>query len=112
MNMRSLRLTEFGGPLVWSEEPSPDPVGAEVLLETVNCGICHSDLHIWDGYYEMGPGKRLYAKDRGLALPLTMGHEVVGRVVAKGPLADSVEVGDLRLVYPWIGCGACRACRS
>jgi alcohol dehydrogenase, propanol-preferring len=110
--MRSLQVAEFGEPLVWNERPAPEPEGAEVLLKTLSCGICHSDLHIWDGFYEMGSGKRLYAKDRGLTLPLTMGHEVVGQVVAKGPLAKSVNVGDVRLVYPWIGCGACRACRA
>ena len=74
-------------------------------------GICHSDLHIWEGYYELGGGKRLKLPDRGIKLPLTMGHENVGEVVAVGPDAKGVKVGDLRLVYPWIGCGECKVCK-
>src|SRR5204863_84470 len=45
-------------------------------------------------------------------LPLTMGHEIVGEVVALGPDAKGVKVGDRRLVYPWIGCGTCKVCQS
>jgi alcohol dehydrogenase, propanol-preferring len=110
--MRSLQITEFGAPLAWSESDTPQPTGAEVLLETVACGVCHSDLHIWEGYYDLGGGKKAYVKDRGVQLPLTLGHEVVGRVVAKGPDARGVEIGDVRLAFPWIGCGECRECRA
>ena len=59
-------------------------------------GVCHSDLHIWDGYYELGGGKRLQLLERGIKLPLTMGHENVGEVVAVGPDAKGVKVGDVR----------------
>ena len=107
--MRSLQLVEFGAPLEWREEPTPEPVGAQVLLETLATGVCHSDLHLWDGYYGDGP-TRTWVKDRGVRLPITMGHEIVGRVVAIGPEAEGVAPGDVRLVYPWIGCGACRHC--
>src|SRR4030095_14797260 len=54
-------------------------------------GVCHSDLHIWDGYYEIGGGKKLMLADRGIKLPLTMGHENVGEVVALGPEAKGVK---------------------
>jgi propanol-preferring alcohol dehydrogenase len=108
--MRSLQLTAFGEPLAWSEQPTPQPRGEEVLLETVACGVCHSDLHLWEGYYDLGGGKRSYVKDRGVTLPLTMGHEVVGRVAAVGPDVRGVEVGDVRLVFPWIACGECAHC--
>lgn len=108
--MRSLKLTDFGQPLEWSETPVPEPTGTEVLLETLACGVCHSDLHLWEGYYDLGGGRRSYVKDRGFSLPRTLGHEVVGRVVASGPEASAVAVGDTRLVYPWIGCGDCREC--
>ena len=57
-------------------------------------GVCHSDLHIWDGYYEIGGGKKLMLADRGIKLPLTMGHENVGEVVAVGPDAKDVKVGE------------------
>ncbi len=110
--MRSLQLIEYGQPLEWREQPTPEPQGREVLLETVAAGVCHSDLHFWEGYYELGGGKRTYVKDRGVTLPLTLGHEIVGRVVAKGPDATGVEDGDVRLVYPWIGCGECRHCQA
>jgi D-arabinose 1-dehydrogenase-like Zn-dependent alcohol dehydrogenase len=74
-------------------------------------GVCHSDLHIWDGYYEIGGGKKLMLADRGIKLPLTMGHENVGEVVALGPDAKGVKVGDVRLVNPWMGCGECKVCQ-
>ena len=48
--------------------------------------------------------------DRGVTLPLAMGHEIVGRVVKLGPQASGVNVGDLRIVYPWLGCGKCDKC--
>ncbi len=49
-------------------------------------------------------------KDRGVTLPLAMGHEIVGRVVKLGPDATGVKVGDLRIVFPWLGCGTCETC--
>jgi propanol-preferring alcohol dehydrogenase len=109
--MRSLQLVEFGAPLEWREAETPEPRGAEVLLRTLATGVCHSDLHIWEGYYGDGP-TRSYVKDRGVKLPLTLGHEIVGQVVAAGPEARGVAVGDVRLVYPWIGCGTCRHCED
>jgi propanol-preferring alcohol dehydrogenase len=108
--MRAWAVVENGKPLQEIELPTPEPKGTEVLLETTYCGVCHSDLHIWDGYYDVGGGKRMSLKDRGLVLPLTMGHEIVGRVVKLGPEATGVKVGDLRIVYPWVGCGHCAAC--
>jgi alcohol dehydrogenase/propanol-preferring alcohol dehydrogenase len=83
-----------------------------VLLETTHCGVCHSDLHIWEGSYDLGGGKKMSLKDRGVVLPLAMGHEIVGRVVAMGPDAKGVQKGDLRIVYPWVGCGVCAACEA
>jgi len=74
-------------------------------------GVCHSDLHIWEGFYNMGGGKVMRLQERGVKLPLTMGHENVGEVVAVGPRARGVKIGDKRLVYPWVGCGACKVCK-
>jgi D-arabinose 1-dehydrogenase-like Zn-dependent alcohol dehydrogenase len=82
-----------------------------VLLKVLAAGVCHSDLHIWDGYYELGGGRRLQLLERGIKLPLTMGHENVGEVVAVGPDAKGVKVGDRRLAHPWMGCGECKVCK-
>ncbi len=108
--MRAWAVVENGAPLQELEFPTPDPQGTQVLVEVTHCGVCHSDLHIWEGYYELGGGKRLSLADRGVVLPLAMGHEVVGRVVKLGLDAKGVSVGDLRIVYPWVGCGTCERC--
>lgn len=109
--MRSYKVCQCGAPLALVEQPTPEPVGTQVLLKVKACGVCHSDLHIWDGYYEMGGGRRLQLLERGIRLPLTLGHEVVGEVVAAGPQAEGVTRGATVLVNPWIGCGDCAACR-
>jgi propanol-preferring alcohol dehydrogenase len=49
--------------------------------------------------------------ERGATLPRAIGHEILGRVAKLGPEAEGVQVGDRRIVYPWIGCGHCRRCR-
>jgi alcohol dehydrogenase/propanol-preferring alcohol dehydrogenase len=108
--MRAWAVVENGAPLRQIEMPTPEPTGTEVLLEVTHCGVCHSDLHIWEGYYDLGGGKKMSLKDRGVTLPLAMGHEIVGRVVKFGPDAKGVAVGDLRIVYPWLGCGECPTC--
>jgi alcohol dehydrogenase/propanol-preferring alcohol dehydrogenase len=109
--MKSFRVTEFSGPLQEVDAPTPQPSGTQVLLKVKAAGVCHSDLHIWEGGYNLGPGRKpLSLKDRGVSLPLTMGHETVGEVVALGPDAAGVKVGEVRLVYPWLGCGKCPTC--
>jgi D-arabinose 1-dehydrogenase-like Zn-dependent alcohol dehydrogenase len=108
----SYQVTAFGQPLTRMALETPRPAGTEVVLRVKACGVCHSDLHIADGYYDLGRGRRLTLADRGIALPLTLGHEVVGEVAALGPQASGVESGALRLVYPWLGCGDCPACRE
>jgi D-arabinose 1-dehydrogenase-like Zn-dependent alcohol dehydrogenase len=107
----SYRITEYGRPLEAQIEETPVPRGAEVLLRTTGCGVCHSDLHTWEGFFDLGGGRRTQAG--GKTLPLTPGHEISGEVVAIGPEAAGVDIGDRRLVYPWIGCGAsdCPECR-
>jgi len=109
--MKSYDVCECGAPLRLMERPTPKPTGTEVLLKVVAAGVCHSDLHIWEGFYDIGGGKLLKLTDRGVKLPLTMGHENVGEVVAVGPDAKGVKIGDRRLVHPWLGCGECAVCR-
>jgi alcohol dehydrogenase, propanol-preferring len=110
--MRAWAVVENGQPLQELEMPTPEPRGTEVLLEVTHCGVCHSDLHIWEGFYDLGGGQKMSLKDRGVVLPLAMGHEIVGRVVKLGPDATGVAPGDLRIVFPWVGCGACDRCRA
>ena len=66
-------------------QPTPKPTGTEVLLKVLAAGVCHSDLHLSDGYFDLGGGKKLSVIDRGMKLPVTLGHENVGEVVAIGP---------------------------
>jgi alcohol dehydrogenase/propanol-preferring alcohol dehydrogenase len=108
--MRAYAVVKNGEPLQEIELPTPEPKGTEVLLEVTHCGVCHSDLHIWDGYYDVGGGQKMSLKDRGMVLPLAMGHEIIGRVVKLGPEATGVNVGDVRIVFPWLGCGKCEKC--
>jgi propanol-preferring alcohol dehydrogenase len=94
--MRAWAVVENGKPLQEIELPTPEPKGTEVLVEVTHCGVCHSDLHIWEGYYDVGGGEKMSLADRGVTLPLAMGHEIVGRVAKLGPDAKGVKVGDLR----------------
>ena len=108
--MRAWAVVENGAPLQQVDWPTPVPTGSQVLLEVTHCGVCHSDLHVWEGKYDLGGGRVMNLKDRGVVLPLAMGHEIVGRVAALGPDATGVAIGDRRIVYPWVGCGVCAAC--
>ena len=103
-------VVENGAPLQRIERPAREPVGAEVLLDVTHAGVCHSDLHFWKGSYDMGGGKLMKLAERGVVLPRAPGHEVVGRVARLGPDAQGVKVGDLRIVFPWLGCGTCEVC--
>jgi D-arabinose 1-dehydrogenase-like Zn-dependent alcohol dehydrogenase len=85
------------------------PAGTEVVVRITASGLCHSDLHVQDGYFDLGGGRKANF-GAGLTLPLTPGHEIAGEVVALGPEATGAALGDRRIVYPWIGCGRCRQC--
>jgi len=108
----SYQIIEHGKPLQKVLSDTPRPQGAEVLVRVTRAGVCHSDVHIWDGYFDLGGGKRFYVKERGCVPPFTLGHEPLGTVEAAGPRARGVKVGDKRLVYPWIGCGKCAVCKA
>src|SRR3954464_10333961 len=110
--MKSFQVTDFNAPLKEVDRPTPQPTGTQVLIKVKAAGVCHSDLHIWEGGYDLGHGRKpLSLKDRGVSLPRTMGHETVGEVLALGPdVKGGVAVGDVALVYPWIGCGKCATC--
>ena len=109
--MRMFQVCVCGQPLQCNEQATPEPKGTEVLLKVLAAGVCHSDLHLADGYFDLGGGKKLSLQDRGMVLPLTLGHENVGEVVAVGPEAKGVKVGQRMLADPWIGCGKCGPCQ-
>lgn len=110
--MKSYIISDYGSPLTLAHPDRPQPTGTEVLVKVRNCGICHTDLHVQDGYYDLGGGQKAHLADRGLLPPVTMGHEIYGELVAKGPEApeDVGTVGRSYVVYPWVGCGACNMC--
>lgn len=110
--MLSYDVVEWGKPLERIERATPVPQGTEVLVKLKYCGVCHSDVHIRDGYFDLGGGKRLQMSERGMVPPVTLGHEPYGTVIAAGPDAGAVPIGEDRLIFPWIGCGACERCRE
>ena len=108
--MKSYQINEWGGPLELAEKPTPTPVGREVLLRITAAGICHSDLHIQDGFFDLGQGERVDFAKLGAQLPLTLGHEIAGVVEAIGPEATDVTIGEAYIAFPWIGCQSCGVC--
>lgn len=112
MRSRAYRLEAFCEPVREVEVVPPVPRGREVLVRVSHCGVCHSDLHIREGHYNVGGGAKLDFHTRGIVPPITPGHEILGRVEAVGPEVTGVAVGDRRLVYPWIGCRSCPTCEA
>jgi propanol-preferring alcohol dehydrogenase len=94
-------LDQPGRPLREVTLPDPEPGPGEVRIRVSACGVCRTDLHVADG--ELADPK----------VPLVLGHEIVGRVVAAGPGATRFRAGD-RIGVPWLGwtCGACAFCRG
>ena len=109
--LRRFSLTAYQTPLCETIVDCPEPAGSEVLVRVERCGVCHSDLHMQDGYFALGDGKTLDVRE-GRTLPFTLGHEIAGVIEHAGPDAGSAKPGAKIAVYPWIGCGACAACRA
>ncbi|HXY69736.1 MAG TPA: zinc-dependent alcohol dehydrogenase family protein [Gemmatimonadales bacterium] len=99
--MRAMLLETAGRPLVAATLPDPAPGPQQLLLRVLACGVCRTDLHVADG--ELPRPK----------LPLVLGHEIVGEVVAAGRGAHRFAAG-ARVGVPWLGwtCGECRHCRA
>lgn len=106
--MLSQSMVAFGAPLEAIETQTPEPRGTEVLVQVHHSGVCHSDVHIHDGYFDLGGGRKLSLE--AITLPHTLGHEIEGEVVAVGPAAQGAQIGRRYAVFPWIGCGECSAC--
>lgn len=110
LSMRCYQVTAFGEPVKENTCEVPTPSGTEVLIRVTAAGVCHSDLHLCEGHFNLGGGRKL--PFGGLNLPLTLGHEAAGEIVAAGPEAGSVEIGQRVVAFSWIGCGECEACKS
>jgi len=108
--MLSQSIIEYAQPLQQTSTQTPTPSGTEVLLKISHCGVCHSDVHLHDGYFNFGGGKKLDIRD-GRELPFTLGHEIGGEVIALGDKAAGASIGDKVVAYPWIGCGECSTCK-
>jgi NADPH:quinone reductase-like Zn-dependent oxidoreductase len=71
--MLSYDVVQWGKPLEKIERATPVPMGTEVLVKLRYCGVCHSDVHIRDGYFDLGGGRRLPMSERGMVPPVTLG---------------------------------------
>jgi D-arabinose 1-dehydrogenase-like Zn-dependent alcohol dehydrogenase len=108
--MKSQQMVAHGAPLQEFEAATPTPRAGQVIVKISHCGVCHSDLHLFDGHFELGNGKQLSVEKSAEKLPFTLGHEIVGTVAAVGAGVSAVAVGDKRVIYPWIGCNNCPTC--
>ena len=96
MTMTSYQVETFGTPLAQKLREVPQAQGREVVLRIGSCGVCHSDVHLHDGYFDLGGGNKL-DMTRTVNPPRTLGHEIAGTVVAVGPDAQGVSVGEGRV---------------
>jgi propanol-preferring alcohol dehydrogenase len=99
--VRAIVLDRPGGRLAERELAAPEPGPGEVVVRVHACGVCRTDLHVIDG--DLPRPK----------LPLVLGHQVAGEVVASGEASERFAEGD-RVGVPWLGwaCGECRYCRE
>ena len=110
--MKSAKIIEINQPLQIQENKTPKPKGYQVLVKVQSSGVCHSDIHLWEGGYEGPQGQFLKTTDRGVKYPLTPGHEIAGIIDGLGEQTEGFAKNEKVLVYPWIGEGLCPACRT
>ena len=114
--MQAARIITPKEPLEVKQLETPKPRGSQVLVKVQSSGVCHSDIHLWDGGYTGLNGQFLKTTDRGVKYPLTPGHEIAGIISdmgedAKDMAKDAFRQDQKVMVYPWIGDGLCPACR-
>ena len=110
--MKAARIVQTNKPLVVQEIETPKPKGSQVVVKIQSSGVCHSDLHLWEGAYEGLGGQVIKTTDRGVRYPLTPGHEIAGVIESIGEDVKEFAKDERVLVYPWIGEGLCPACRA
>jgi alcohol dehydrogenase, propanol-preferring len=113
MMMKAARIVKPKQSLEIQKMETPKLKGSQVLVKVQSSGVCHSDIHLWEGGYEGPGGQFLKTTDRGVKYPLTPGHEIAG--IVEG-ISDEVQQQQQRgegerpfkkddkvLIYPWIG---------
>lgn len=102
--MLALRKATPAPGLTLAEIPEPSPRQGEVLVAVEAAGICGTDVHIadWTAGYE----------SMTAAMPVTIGHEFAGRVLALGAGTTGVATGQRVTVRPSTVCGHCAACAA
>jgi D-arabinose 1-dehydrogenase-like Zn-dependent alcohol dehydrogenase len=96
--MRAVRLVQVGKPLEQADIPIPQIESSDVLVRVAAAGICHSDVHYRAGISQIDH------------LPLTLGHEIAGRVEEVGSDVTHVSVGDRACIHYLVHCGSCELC--
>src|SRR6476620_11570168 len=111
--MQAARIITPKEPLEVKQLETPKPRGSQVLVKVKSSGVCHSDIHLWDGGYTGLNGQFLKTTDRGVKYPLTPGHEIAGIITDMGEDAKEalIQQDQKVMVYPWVGDGLCPACR-
>ena len=111
--MKTARIVKPKESLQIQDLDIPKAKGSQVIVKVHSSGVCHSDIHLWEGGYQGLDGQFLKASDRGVSYPLTPGHEIAGTVESLGEEAakEAIDKNEKVIVYPWIGEGLCPACR-
>jgi alcohol dehydrogenase, propanol-preferring len=110
--VQAARIIEPNQPLQIQQLETPKPRGSQVLVKVVSSGVCHSDIHLWEGGYEGLGGQIIKTTDRGVKYPLTPGHEIAGTIESMGENVQGFAKDQRVIVFPWIGEGLCPACRA
>ena len=96
--MRALRYHGPKKPLRLEDVPAPAPGPGDVVVKVTAAGLCHTELHFLSGLLDLG------------VAPLTLGHEIVGRIEAIGEGVPRERIGERVILHYYVGCGACRFC--
>ena len=106
--MKTQAMTAFGKPLEALDLEPLQPGPGEALVRVTRAGVCHSDLHIHDGHFDLGNDAKLPVM---IEMPAILGHEIEGEVAALGAGVSGPAPGARVAVYPWLGCGQCAVCK-
>jgi len=109
--VKAARIVRVKEPLEIQTLETPKPRGSQVLIKVQSAGVCHSDIHLWEGGYDGPAGSFMKTTDRGVKYPLTPGHEVAGVIESMGEEVEGFTKNEKVLVFPWVGEGLCPACR-